>query len=76
MKSPESIVSDIKNILSEDERVVEYRVVSVPDKILDEDGKDETVIESVNHLEEFVNFVKDNMEITTIVAEELNEVCR
>ena len=45
-------------------------------RIPDEDGKDETVIESVNHLEEFVNFVKDNMEITTIVVEELNEVCR
>ena len=76
LKAPESIVSDVKGALSEDERVDEYRVVSIPDKILDEDGKDETVIESVNHLEEFVNFVKDNMEITTIVAEELSEVCR
>ena len=76
LKAPERIVSDVKGALSEDERVVEYRVVSIPDKILDEDGKDETVIESVNHLEDFVNFVKDNMEITTIVAEELSEVCR
>jgi hypothetical protein len=57
-------------------KIKEYRVIS---KHINQDSDtvvDETIIESVNHLDEFVTFIKNSLEITPMIAEELSEVCR
>lgn len=75
IKAPEDIVADIRALLVAEPRIKEYRVVSVPVKKELENGKDETVIQSVNHLEQFVTYIKDNLELTDTIISELTEVC-
>ena len=77
IKVPESLLLYTRKHLSEQENVKEYRVVCVPE-LNNTQGTETTEAELhvVNHLEEFVKFVQDNMEITTIVQSELNEVCK
>lgn len=75
IKAPEDIVADIRALLVAEPRIKEYRVVSVPVKKELENGKDETVIQSVNHLEQFVTYIKENLELTDTIISELTEVC-
>ena len=80
IKAIESICEDVRLLLSTNgvavSKIKEYRVIS---KHINQDSDtmvDETIIESVNHLDEFVTFIKNNLEITPMIAEELSEVCR
>ena len=77
VKSPENLISEVRQLLEDHcDKVKEFRVIAIPNRQLSEDGRDETVIESVNHLEEFVTFVKNSIDMTPVVVEELSEVCK
>ena len=65
---PEFISNDIKN-----NKVKDFRVVSIVGR---ESKQEEQKLESVNHLDEFVNFIRNNMEVTPKVIEELSYICK
>jgi DNA repair exonuclease SbcCD nuclease subunit len=78
IKAPQSIISVVKQILESNEKIKEYRVITLPEVISDsgESLPNTDVIEAVNHLDEFIKFVKENMDFTEVVQTELTEVCK
>lgn len=78
IKTPENLVQQVKELLENYSSIVkEYRVVALPNKTkVGDEENGEVVIESINHLDEFITFVKDTIEMTPMVIEELSEVCR
>ena len=78
IKAPQSIVAEVKQILESNVKIKEYRVITLPELVSTEDnaGPNTEVIESVNHLDEFIKFVKENMDYTETVQVELAEVCK
>jgi hypothetical protein len=78
IKAPQSLVAEVKQILESNVKIKEYRVITLPELVSAEDtiGPNTEVIESVNHLDEFIKFVKENMDYTETVQVELAEVCK
>ena len=77
IKMPEHLVSEAREILENSSNVKEFRLISVPHNTEDNStNNNDNTIESVNHLEEFINFINENFEVTDIMREELREVCK
>ena len=76
IKVPEDSVADIKKLIAENDKIIEYRIICVPNKLDSNNQKENVVIESVNHLDQFVQYIKDNLEMTDIIVSELSEVCK
>lgn len=76
IKVPESLLIYTRDRLAQSANVKESRVICVPEVTTDDPRILENDLQVVNHLEEFVKFVRDNMEVTTVVQSELNEVCK
>ena len=75
IKVPDNLVAVVREELEKNKKVAEYRVISMVSQSTKEEMKD-TKIEAVNHLEEFVEFVSEKMEVTQAVKEELSNICR
>lgn len=79
-KVPETKALEVRelltNIVINNGKVKEFRVISIPTELDITEVGGEDVIESVNHLDEFVNFVKLSVDMTPIVIEELSEICK
>ena len=73
IKAPEQITSEVREILLKNNKVKDFRVVSIVGR---ESKQEEQKLESVNHLDEFVNFIRNNMEVTPKVIEELSYICK
>ena len=77
IKCPEILVKDVKQTLSENEKVKEFKVIGAIDRKQSEELKDSVEeLNFVNHLEAFVTYVKDNIALNDLVLAELNEVCK
>ena len=78
IKCPESISNDIKQLLESCDNVKEHKVLSIIEnkaKDLENDISIED-LQTVNHLEAFITYVKDNLEINDLILSELSEVCK
>lgn len=76
IKAPEGCVKDIRTFIEENDKIKEFRVVTIPNKNNNEVTAEEIIIESVNHLDQFVTYVKENLPVTDIMISELSEVCK
>ena len=77
IKCPEEYVKDIRELLQQDSRVKEFKIISVIQNNKKEAIENEVnVFEMVNHLDAFVTYVKDNLEPSDIMMSELVEVCK
>lgn len=76
VKVPEDLVSEVREYLDHNDKFKEFRIISVPNLKDADNSKNEEVIASVNHLEEFVKFINENFDITDTMKEELLEVCK
>lgn len=77
IKCSEILVKDVKQTLSENEKVKEFKVIGAIDRKQSEELKDSVEeLNFVNHLEAFVTYVKDNVALNDLVLAELNEVCK
>lgn len=76
VKIPEDKASEAREFLENSSKLREFRIISVPKPSDGEDGQNDEVIASVNHLEEFVKFISSNFEVTDVMREELREVCK
>lgn len=76
VKIPEDKSSEAREFLENSSKLKEFRIISVPKPSDGEDGQNDEVIASVNHLEEFVKFISSNFEVTDVMKEELREVCK
>ena len=68
IKCPESISNDIKQLLESCDKVKEHKVLSIIEnkaKDLENDVSIED-LQTVNHLEAFITYVKDNLEINDL----------
>ena len=76
VKCSDVINKDVKDILSKDDRILTYRVISVHDASgATKDGIKE--LQSVNHIEEFMQCCAENIDDPNNVLEsELLEVCK
>lgn len=70
----ESKVNDVKNSLDNNDKILTYRVLSVPE-VKDMDFEADNITLSVDHLEKFKEFVISQLGTSDIVTEELKEVC-
>ena len=76
VKAPENIALEIKKTLESNGNIIASRVISVPDKEKEiEEEVKETQLETMNHLDTFIHYIKENVGISDIVLSELSEVC-
>ena len=77
LKVPQTIVSEVKMKISECPKVKESRVISIIETGGNEnESEDMAVLETVNHLDEFVKFIQAALDYSDLVKEELAEVCK
>ena len=84
VKAYENVVSELREYIEltpqVKNKIVEYRIISIPNKDINTNALNERLesneLNSINHLEQFVTYVKDNLELSDIIIDELNEVCR
>jgi hypothetical protein len=75
IKCLDELVDQVRKELKNLTNIVEYRIVQYS-KIVLNDGVQTVSMNNVDHLEQFRKFVLDNLGITEIVEQELNEVCK
>jgi DNA repair exonuclease SbcCD nuclease subunit len=76
IKAPEAYVKDIRTIIEECDKIKEFRVVSIPNKDVLQGLTEQIEIETVNHLDQFVSYVRSNLPVTDLLLSELSEVCK
>jgi hypothetical protein len=77
LKVPQTIVSEVKIKISECLKVKESRVIGIIETGGNENELEDTaVLETVNHLDEFIKFIQANLDCSDLVKEELTEVCK
>ena len=76
VKVPENIALEVKNLIETYPSIKASRVTSIPLKNKEDNLNDEIIkLETMNHLDSFIYYIKENMEVTNIVMSELSEVC-
>ena len=76
VKVPENIAMEAKNLIESYSNIKASRVTSVPIKNnSNEENRDEIHLETMNHLDAFIHYIKENLEVNNIVMSELSEVC-
>lgn len=78
VRAPENIVDEVREILTQNSnKIKEFRVITMVnrDSQNNQEGED-LALETVNHLDEFIKFVNENLEVTDLVLSELSEVCK
>lgn len=76
IKAPEVIVPEIKKHLENSANVVESKVISTIVKSENIKDSNEISLNCINHLESFVTYIKENLEMNDLIVSELSEVCR
>lgn len=69
----ESLVNDLKNYINTIPNISDYKITTFSTKTIDEDEQTQLSL-SINHLEQFVKFVEDNLGTSAIIEEELGKV--
>ena len=75
VKAPQSECVQLRSVLSNNPKIKDFRVISVAEKTISE-KQEEVILESVSHLDKFVQYVKETMDNSNLLIEELNEVCK
>ena len=76
VKAPESIAVEAKKILESRGNIVASRVISVPNKEKEIEEEVEGIqLETMNHLDTFIHYIKENIGVSDIILSELSEVC-
>ena len=77
IKAPEDLIPEVKQLLNENTNIVEHRVLMIP-KVVGDSSEDTTSVElnSINHLEQFITYIKDTMDMSDLLLSELLEVCK
>lgn len=78
VKVPENISKDVKQLIEGYNNVKISRVVATHTSTINNDSNLENGVqlETVNHLESFIQYIKENLDINNIVLSELSEVCK
>ena len=76
IKCPEAITDEARRIISEYPKIKESKVISIIDRTKKADQNNIVDIQTVNHLEAFVTYIKDNLTINDLLLSELSEVCK
>ena len=75
VKVPENIAIEAKRILESRDNIIASRVISIP--MGEKEGADveEIQLETMNHLDAFTHYIKENVGVSEIILSELSEVC-
>lgn len=74
-KCEESLVEKLKLIVSTDKDIISHRITIFKNDLKVEEGK-EQVLHTVDHLEQFSNFVLDTLGASEVLKEELVIICK
>ena len=75
VKVPESFAVEAKKLLEFKDNIIASRVISIPDEKKENTDVEEIQLETMNHLDAFIHYIKENVGVSETVLSELSEVC-